>query len=92
MNYKDYITSIENFPKEGITFRDITSFVQHGEAFKTAIKEFAEFAKEKGADVIVGPESRGFIFGCPVSIRTWNRFCSCKKTRKTSERGYILQL
>ena len=49
MNYKDYITSIENFPKEGITFRDITSFVQHGEAFKTAIKEFAEFAKEKGA-------------------------------------------
>ena len=55
MNYKDYITSIEGFPKEGITFRDITTFIGHGEAFRASIKEFSEFAKEKGAEVIVGP-------------------------------------
>ena len=82
MNYKDYITSIENFTKEGITFRDITSFVQHGEAFKTAIKEFAEFAKEKGADVIVGPESRGFIFGCPVAYDLGIGFVPVRKPGK----------
>ncbi len=82
MNYKDYITSIENFPKEGITFRDITSFVQHGEAFKTAIKEFAEFAKGKGADVIVGPESRGFIFGCPVAYDLGIGFVPVRKPGK----------
>ena len=67
MNYKDYITSIEGFPKEGITFRDITTFIGHGEAFRASIKEFSEFAIEKGAEVIVGPESRGFIFGAPVA-------------------------
>lgn len=82
MNYNDYITSIENFPKEGITFRDITSFVQHGEAFKAAIKEFSDFAREKGADVIVGPESRGFIFGCPVAYELGLGFVPVRKPGK----------
>ena len=82
MNYKDYITSIVDFPKEGIIFRDITSFIGHGEEFRSSIKEFAEFAKEKGADVIVGPESRGFIFGAPVAAELGIGFVPVRKPGK----------
>ena len=82
MNYKDYITSIEGFPKEGITFRDITTFIGHGEAFRASIKEFSEFAKEKGAEVIVGPESRGFIFGAPVACELGIGFVPVRKPGK----------
>ena len=82
MNYKDCITSIVDFPKEGIIFRDITSFIGHGEAFRASIKEFAEFAKEKGADVIAGPESRGFIFGAPVAAELGIGFVPVRKPGK----------
>lgn len=82
MNYKDYITSIEGFPREGITFRDITTFIGHGEAFRASIKEFSEFAKEKGAEVIVGPESRGFIFGAPVACELGIGFVPVRKPGK----------
>lgn len=67
MNLKDFIADVPNFPTEGILFKDITPLLQNGEAFKYACGLIAEFAKEKGATVIVGPESRGFIFGCPVA-------------------------
>ena len=67
MNYKDYIASIQDFPSEGILFRDITPLMQNGEVFKAACKDIVAFAKEVNADVVVGPESRGFIFGCPVA-------------------------
>ena len=82
IDYKKYITSIKDFPIEGVTFRDITSFIQNGEAFKSAIDEFSNFAKEKGADVIVGPESRGFIFGSPVAYNLEIGFVPVRKTEK----------
>lgn len=82
MNYKDYITSIVDFPKKGIIFRDITSFIGHGEAFRASIKEFSEFAREKGADVIAGPESRGFIFGAPVAAELGIGFVPVRKPGK----------
>ena len=67
MNLEKFIANVPNFPKEGILFKDITPLLQNGEAFKYACNKIAEFAKEQGATVIVGPESRGFIFGCPVA-------------------------
>ncbi len=67
MNFKDYIASIPDFPQEGVLFRDITPLMADGEAFKAACDKIIEFAKKVGAEVIVGPESRGFIFGCPVA-------------------------
>lgn len=82
MDYKNHIMAIKDFPKEGITFRDITTFIGNGEAFKAAIKEFSEFAKEKGADVIVGPESRGFIFGAPVAYELGVGFVPVRKPGK----------
>ena len=67
MDLKNYIASVQDFPKEGILFRDITPLMADGEAFHYACNELTEFAKEVGATVVVGPESRGFIFGCPVA-------------------------
>lgn len=67
MNLKNYIASIENFPKEGIIFRDITPLMANGEAFRYANDRIVEFAKECDVNLVVGPEARGFIFGCPVA-------------------------
>lgn len=82
MNYKDYIASIADYPKKGIVFRDITTFISNGEAFKASIKTFSEYAKEKEADLIVGPEARGFIFGCPVSYELGIGFVPVRKPGK----------
>ena len=67
MDLKKYVANVKDFPKEGILFRDITPLMNDGEAFKAATDEIVKFAKEQKVDLIVGPEARGFIFGCPVS-------------------------
>ena len=67
MNLKNFVANVPDFPKEGILFRDITPLLQNGEAFHYAIKQMSTFAKEHKADVICGPEARGFIFGTPVA-------------------------
>ena len=63
MQLKDYVKDIPDFPEKGIIFRDITPILQSPEAFSYVIDQIAAFAKEKGADLIVGPEARGFIVG-----------------------------
>ena len=82
MNLKNYIADVPGFPTEGILFRDITPLLQNGEAFKYACDQITEFAKEKGATLIVGPESRGFIFGCPVAINLNIGFAPVRKPGK----------
>lgn len=82
MNLKDYIADIPDFPQEGILFRDVTPLMQNGEAFHEAIKLLADYVKEKGADVIAGPESRGFLFGCPVSYELGIGFVPVRKPGK----------
>lgn len=82
MNYKDYIASIPDFPQEGILFRDITPLMADGNAFRSACKELIAFAKKVGAEVIVGPESRGFIFGCPVANELGIGFVPVRKPGK----------
>ncbi|NLC96452.1 MAG: adenine phosphoribosyltransferase [Erysipelotrichaceae bacterium] len=67
MDLKKYIASVQDFPQEGVLFRDITPLMENGEAFHYATKMMEEYAKKLNVDVIVGPESRGFIFGCPVA-------------------------
>lgn len=67
MDLSKYIAAVENYPKEGITFRDITPLMANGAAFANACNQMTEFARERNVDVVVGPESRGFIFGCPVA-------------------------
>lgn len=82
MDLSKYIASIENFPKEGILFRDITPLMADGEAFREACKRMITFAHEMKADVIVGPESRGFIFGCPVAFEMGIGFVPVRKPGK----------
>lgn len=82
MNFKDYIANIQDFPQEGILFRDITPLMADGKVFKEACTELIEFAKSVHVDVIVGPESRGFIFGCPVAYALEIGFVPVRKPGK----------
>jgi adenine phosphoribosyltransferase len=82
MNLKDYIASIPDFPQEGILFRDITPLMADGEAFHYACEELIDYAKKVGAQVVAGPESRGFIFGCPVAHEMKIGFVPVRKPNK----------
>lgn len=82
MNLKEYIADIPDFPQEGVLFRDITPLMADGKAFKAACEKLIEFAKSVGAEVIVGPESRGFIFGCPVAYELGIGFVPVRKPGK----------
>lgn len=82
MDYKKYIKIVKNFPKEGIEFKDITPLMDNGKAFKSAIDEVVEYAKNKEVDIIVGPEARGFIIGCPVAYALETGFVPVRKEGK----------
>lgn len=82
MDYKKYVADVKDFPIDGILFRDVTPLIQDGEAFDSVCNDFAEFAKEVGADIIVGPEARGFIFGCPVACKLKKGFVPIRKPNK----------
>lgn len=82
VNLEDYIASIKDFPTKGILFRDVTPLLQDGTAFHQAIDEIAAFGKKIEADVIVGPESRGFIFGAPVAYAMNIGFVPVRKPGK----------
>ncbi|MBA1392971.1 adenine phosphoribosyltransferase [Lactobacillus sp. XV13L] len=81
-DFEEHIASVENFPNEGIIFRDITPILQDGELFRTATHKLAAYAKSKQADVIVGPEARGFIVGCPVATELGIGFVPARKPHK----------
>lgn len=82
MNLKNYIASIEDYPKEGVTFRDITPLMADGKAFAHAIQEIIDYAREIGAEAVVGPEARGFIVGCPVAYAMEIGFAPVRKPGK----------
>ncbi|MBR8701364.1 Adenine phosphoribosyltransferase [Fusobacterium sp. DD29] len=82
MDLKKYVTSIKDFPKEGIIFRDITTLMNDGDAYKYATEQIVKFAKDKNVDLVVGPEARGFIFGCPVSYALGIGFVPVRKPHK----------
>lgn len=95
MNYSNYIAAIPDFPIKGILFRDITPLLQDPVAFKSCCHDIAMYAKSKGAEVICGPESRGFIFGCPVATELGVGFVPIRKPgklpRETVEESYSLE-
>ncbi|RYG74794.1 adenine phosphoribosyltransferase [Lentibacillus lipolyticus] len=82
MDYKEYIKIVEDWPKEGIQFKDITPLMENGKAFKTAVDEIVTFAHKKDIDLVVGPEARGFIIGCPVSYALEVGFAPVRKEGK----------
>ncbi|OZS77092.1 adenine phosphoribosyltransferase [Tetzosporium hominis] len=82
MDLKQYVTIVEDWPKEGIRFKDITTIMDNGPAYKYAVDEIVKYAKEVGAEVIVGPEARGFIIGCPVAYALEVGFAPVRKPGK----------
>lgn len=87
MDLKKYVARVDNFPKEGIIFRDITPLMNDGKAFKYATDQIVNFAREQKVDVVVGPEARGFIFGCPVSYALGIGFVPVRKPNKLPREG-----
>ena len=79
---EDYIRSIPGFPKEGIVFRDVTSVLQSAEGLRLAIDELAKRLEGLDFDVIAGAESRGFIFGTPLSYLLNKPFVPIRKAGK----------
>lgn len=82
MDLKDKIKVIENYPKKGISFKDVTTLIQEGEAFKYAIKSISDYLRNKNIDVVVGPEARGFLIGAPVAYSLGVGFLPIRKKGK----------
>ena len=77
-----YVASIPYYPEKGIIFRDILPLMADGEAFKQATDEITAFARERQVDMVVGPEARGFIVGCPVAYELGVGFAPARKKGK----------
>ena len=82
MDLKKTIREIKDFPKEGIDFKDITTLMQNGEAFKYTIDQFVNELKDQNIDIIVGPEARGFLMGTPVAYALGVGFVPVRKPGK----------
>lgn len=79
---EDYVRSIPDFPEKGIIFRDVTSVIQSPDGLKLAIDGIQNCLKDVDYDVVVGPESRGFIFGVPVAYNNGKGFVPIRKKGK----------
>ncbi|KAI4453251.1 adenine phosphoribosyltransferase [Holotrichia oblita] len=92
---EEYVRSIPNFPEEGIIFRDVTSVLQDKEGLHLAIDLMQETLKDVAFDIILGPESRGFIFGVPIAYNLNKPFIPVRKKGKlpceTVEMEYELE-
>lgn len=82
MDLKKVIREVKDFPQPGIGFKDITTLMQDGEAFKYTIDQFIKDLKDKEVDVIVGPEARGFLMGTPVAYGLGVGFVPVRKPGK----------
>lgn len=92
---EEYVRSIPDFPEPGIIFRDVTSILQDADGLKLAIDGLMEMLDGVEYDVVVGPESRGFIFGVPVAYASHKGFVPVRKKGKlpceTIEAEYDLE-
>ncbi len=82
MDLKNKIRVIEDFPKEGISFKDITTLLKDGKAYKYAIKSLANLISDKEIDIITGPEARGFMIGTPLAYELGIGFVPARKRGK----------
>jgi adenine phosphoribosyltransferase len=92
---EEYIRSIPDFPEEGIVFRDVTSVLQDKDSLRMSIDQMQANLKDVDFDIIVGPESRGFIFGVPIAYNLNKAFVPVRKKGKlpceTIEAEYALE-
>lgn len=92
---EEYVRSIPDFPEEGIIFRDVTSVLQDADGLALAIDSMQELVKDLEFDVVVGTESRGFIFGVPIAYNLHKPFVPVRKKGKlpceTISKSYDLE-
>ena len=79
---EEYITSINDFPKKGIIYRDVTSVLEDKDGLKLAIDSMQDLIKNIDFEVVVAPESRGFIFGMPIAYNLNKGFVPIRKPGK----------
>lgn len=82
MDLKEKIRSIEDYPEKGIVFRDITTLLKDADGMVEAIDQLQEKLKGVDFDLVLGPESRGFIFGMPVAYNMKKGFIPVRKKGK----------
>lgn len=82
MEFREHIRVIPDFPKEGISYKDITTLLKNGETYQATINALVERIKPWQPDVIVGPEARGFLFGAPVAYALGVGFVPVRKPGK----------
>ena len=92
---KDYVRTIPDFPEKGIMFRDITSVLQDPDGFHLAIDMMQEMVADLDFDVVLGAESRGFIFSAPIAYNRGKALVPVRKKGKlpceTIEETYALE-
>lgn len=92
---EDYVRSIPDFPEQGIIFRDVTSVLQDKDSLRMSIDQMQALVEDLDFDVVVGPESRGFIFGVPIAYNMNKSFIPVRKKGKlpceTVEMEYDLE-
>lgn len=79
---KEKIRAVENFPKEGIVFRDITTALKEADTLKLMIDYLCDQFKDVKIDYVAGIESRGFIFGMPMAYKLNAGFVPIRKPKK----------
>ena len=82
MDLKQYVRDVQDFPIDGILFRDITTVLKNPDALRFGVDSMIALAKELEFDTILGPESRGFIFGMPMAYNMNKGFVPVRKTGK----------
>ena len=82
MDLKQVIRTIPDFPQPGIIFRDITPILQDGECLRQTIRQIEALLPQEDFDLILGPESRGFIFGVPLAFHMGKGFVPVRKAGK----------
>lgn len=82
MNLKDYIKEVPDYPIPGINFKDITTLISNANIYKSIIDDLVSYVNNLNVDVVVSPEARGFIFGCPISVKLNLPFIPIRKPNK----------
>lgn len=91
MDYSKYISVTPDFPKKGISFKDISPLLRDPVAFHAAIEDFAKMTEKYHPDVIVGPEARGFLFGAALAYRMNIGFVMARKAGKLPGDTYSVE-